>query len=213
MTLRTFVTRVAMAGALTLALATFGVAQAAAQNTGTVTGQVRNAETLQPLSGAQVFIEGTQIGNLVNNVGRFLLLNVPAGTYTVNATMIGFTTASQEVTVTAGGTATVDLVLREQALALEGVIVTGTAGQARRREVGNSIEALGTRDIELAAVTQARWIHVAAMGATTGVAVAWFVAISHAKFFLGANLTWGALGLWSAYLGALWLTAGIRPDG
>ena len=65
----------------------------------------------------------------------------------------------------------------------------------------------------LAAVTQARWIHVAAMGATTGVTVAWFVAISHAKFFLGANLTWGALGLWSAYLGALWLTAGIRPDG
>jgi TonB-linked SusC/RagA family outer membrane protein len=155
MTLRTFATRVAKVGAIALAFAAFGVADAAAQNTGTVTGQVRNAESLAPLAGAQVFIEGTQIGNLVNNVGRFLLLNVPAGTYTINATMIGFTTASQEVTVTAGGTATVDFVLREQALALEGVIVTGTAGQARRREVGNSIEALGTRDIEVAAVTQA----------------------------------------------------------
>jgi outer membrane receptor protein involved in Fe transport len=140
---------------MALTLAAFGVADAAAQNTGTVTGQVRNAESLSPLSGAQVFIEGTQIGNLVNNVGRFLLLNVPAGTYTINATMIGFTTASQEITVTAGGTTTVDFTLREQALALEGVVVTGTAGQARRREVGNSIEALGTRDIEVAAVTQA----------------------------------------------------------
>jgi iron complex outermembrane receptor protein len=95
MTLRTFVTRAAKVGLTALALAAFGVADAAAQNTGTVTGQVRNAESLGPLAGAQVFIEGTQIGNLVNNVGRYLLLNVPAGTYTINATMIGFTTASQ----------------------------------------------------------------------------------------------------------------------
>ena len=128
MTLRTFVTRAVTVGAMALALTAFGVADAAAQNTGTVTGQVRNAESLSPLSGAQVFIEGTQIGNLVNNVGRFLLLNVPAGTYTINATMIGFTTASQEITVTAGGTTTADFTLREQALALEGVVVTGTAG-------------------------------------------------------------------------------------
>ncbi len=155
MALRTFVSRAAKVGLTAFALAALCVADTAAQNTGTVTGQVRNAESLAPLSGAQVFIEGTQIGNLVNNVGRFLLLNVPAGTYTINATMIGFTTASQEITVTAGGTTTADFVLREQALALEGVVVTGTAGQARRREVGNSIESLGSRDIEIAAVTQA----------------------------------------------------------
>ena len=103
MTLRTFVWRSAKAGrslAIALAFVGFGAVGASAQNTGTVTGLVRDAVSLAPLSGAQVSIEGTGIGGLVNNVGRFLLLNVPAGTYTVNVTMIGYSVGSQQITVT-----------------------------------------------------------------------------------------------------------------
>lgn len=156
MALRTFVSRTAKAArtlTVALALAAFSAVGVTAQNSGTVTGLVRDAVNLSPLAGAQVSIEGTGIGGLVNNVGRFLLLNVPAGTHTVNVTMIGYSAGSQTVTVTAGGTATSDFSLREQALSLEGVVVTGTAGQARRREVGNAIESVGSRDIEVAAIT------------------------------------------------------------
>ena len=156
MALRTFVSKTAKVGrnlAIALAFAAFGAVGVTAQNAGTVTGLVRDAVSLAPLAGAQVSIEGTGIGGLVNNVGRFLLLNVPAGTHTVNVTMIGYGAGTQQVTVTAGGTATANFSMREQALSLEGVIVTGTAGQARRREVGNAISALGARDIEVAAVT------------------------------------------------------------
>ena len=142
---------------LTIALAfvAFGAVGVAAQNTGTVTGLVRDAVTLAPLAGAQVAVEGTGIGGLVNNVGRFLLLNVPAGTQTINVTLIGYSAGSETVSVTAGGTSTVDFSLREQALSLEGVVVTGTAGQARRREVGNVVESIGSADIEIAAITSA----------------------------------------------------------
>jgi len=146
-------TSVARNLAIALAFVAFSAAGVAAQNTGTVTGLVRDAVSLAPLAGAQVSVEGTGIGGLVNNVGRFLLLNVPAGTQTINVTLIGYTAGSQTVTVTAGGTATVDFGLREQALSLEGVVVTGTAGQARRREVGNVVESIGAADIELAAIT------------------------------------------------------------
>jgi len=158
MTLPTFAKRTASAFrnlAIALAFVAFGAVGATAQNTGTVTGLVRDAVSLAPLAGAQVSIEGTGIGGLVNNVGRFLLLNVPAGEQTVNVTLIGYSPGSQTVTVTAGETATVDFRLREQALALEGVIVTGTAGQARRREVGNTVESIQSGDIEIAAVTSA----------------------------------------------------------
>ncbi len=158
MTLRMFAKRTANAlRNLTVALAfvAFGAVGVAAQNTGTVTGLVRDAATLQPLAGAQVSVEGTGVGGLVNNVGRFLLLNVPAGQQTINVTLIGYSAGSQTVSVTAGETATVDFRLREQALALEGVIVTGTAGQARRREVGNVVESINSADIELAAITTA----------------------------------------------------------
>ncbi|MGY8776495.1 MAG: TonB-dependent receptor plug domain-containing protein, partial [Longimicrobiales bacterium] len=149
MTLRTFVSRTVAALAFTM----FSAVGLAAQSTGTITGLVRDGLNLAPLAGAQVSIEGTGIGGLVNNVGRFLLLNVPAGTQTVNVTMIGYGAGTATLTVTAGGTASNNFDLREQALSLEGVVVTGTAGQARRREVGNSIESVGQRDIAIAAVT------------------------------------------------------------
>jgi TonB-linked SusC/RagA family outer membrane protein len=139
--------------AIVLALAAFGAVGVTAQNTGTVTGLVRDAVTLAPLAGAQVSVAGTGIGGLVNNVGRFLLLNVPAGSQTLNVTMIGFTPGTETLTVRAGETANVNFGLREQALALEGVVVTGTAGQARRREVGNVVESLDQRDIQMAAIT------------------------------------------------------------
>ncbi|MDH3272312.1 MAG: TonB-dependent receptor, partial [Gemmatimonadota bacterium] len=148
-------TRAARRLAIALAFVAFGAVGATAQNTGTVTGLVRDAVSLAPLAGAQVSIEGTGIGGLANNVGRFLLLNVPAGQHTVNVTLIGYGQASETVTVTAGQTATVNFGLRETALALEGVIVTGTAGQARRREVGNVVESISSADIELAAITSA----------------------------------------------------------
>jgi TonB-linked SusC/RagA family outer membrane protein len=156
MDLRTFVlntVKVARNFAIALAFMVFGAVGVTAQNTGTVTGLVRDATTLAPLAGAQVAVEGTGVGGLVNNVGRFLLLNVPAGTQTVNVTMIGYAAGSMTVSVTAGGTATLDFEIREQALALEGVVVTGTAGQARRREVGNSIESVSASDIAVAAIT------------------------------------------------------------
>jgi TonB-linked SusC/RagA family outer membrane protein len=104
----------------------------------------------------------------VNNVGRFLLLNVPAGEQTINVQLIGYSEGSQTVTVTAGGTATVNFNLREQALSLEGVVVTGTAGQARRREIGNQISSVGSDDIEISAVVQTSDV---LQGRTTGIQI------------------------------------------
>ena len=110
--------------------------------TGTVTGAVRSAANGQPIPGAQVAIPELNIGILANNVGRYLLQNVPAGTHTVQVQYIGYTALTAEVTVTAGDATIQDFSLRSEAISLEGVIVTGTAGAARRREIGNSVSQL-----------------------------------------------------------------------
>jgi TonB-dependent SusC/RagA subfamily outer membrane receptor len=60
---------------------------------------------------------------------------------------IGYGTATQEVTVTAGQSVAADFTLAEQALGLDEIVVTGTAGAARRREVGNSIVQISAADI------------------------------------------------------------------
>ncbi len=113
----------------------------AAQN-GTVTGTVRSATNGQPIAGAQVAIPALNVGILANNVGRYLLPNVPAGTHTIEVQYIGYSASSAEVTVTAGQASLQDFELRSEAISLEGVVVTGTAGAARRREIGNSISQL-----------------------------------------------------------------------
>src|SRR5262245_4901354 len=104
-----------------------------------VTGRVVDQSTGQPMAAVQVSITGTGVGALSQQSGRYLLLNVPVGTHTVTAQRIGFRTASAQVTVTAGATVVQDFTLAEEAVGLDEIIVTGTAGGGRQREVGASV--------------------------------------------------------------------------
>ncbi|MEQ9397614.1 MAG: TonB-dependent receptor [Longimicrobiales bacterium] len=124
----------------------FTASDAAAQN-GQIAGQVTDAASGRPMDAVQVYLSNTSLGTLTNAQGRFLMLNVPTGTYSLTAERIGFGTVTQQVTVAAGQTATVTLTMESAALGLDELVVTGTAGAARRREVGNSISQLSLADI------------------------------------------------------------------
>ncbi len=110
--------------------------------TGRVTGRVTDGTSGAPLAQVQVYLPGTGLGTLSRQDGRFLILNVPAGSYTVTAERVGQKTATQAITVGADQTVEVDLTMETQALGLDEIVVTGTAGAARRREVGNSVTSL-----------------------------------------------------------------------
>lgn len=92
---------------------------------GRVVGQVLDAQTGRPLPGAQVMVEGTQIGVLAGLEGRYIIANVPAGAVTLRSTMLGYATKSVTgVQVTTGSTVQVDLTLDSSALELEGITVS-----------------------------------------------------------------------------------------
>lgn len=112
--------------------------------TGTITGQVVDSRTTQPLAGVQVDVVEAELGGLTQANGRFLLPNVPVGTQTLRAQRIGYRTVTQEVVVRAGVTTPVNFQLAVEALVLDEIVVTGTAGQARLREVGNAITQINT---------------------------------------------------------------------
>lgn len=123
---------------------------AAAQ--GTVTGTVTEAGTQRPLVNAQVYIEGTSFGSLSNARGQFLILNVPAGEHTVRAELIGYAASEATVTVQAGQTATTNFQLRQTALALDQIVVTGAGAATERRRLGNQIATVDLREMEAAPV-------------------------------------------------------------
>lgn len=99
---------------------------------GNITGKVVDRTTGDGLPGANVLIEGTTLGAATDAQGRFTIYNVPAGTYTVKASFIGYNIERQTVQVVSGEVATVEFALQPQALVMEGVYVT--ASRARERE-------------------------------------------------------------------------------
>jgi TonB-linked SusC/RagA family outer membrane protein len=112
-----------------------------------ITGRVTNSTTGASLAAVQVFIAGSGIGALSQQNGRYLLLNVPVGTHTLTAQRIGYGQQSAEITVAADETVVRDFALAEQALGLDAIIVTGTAGGARQREIGTAVARLDAREI------------------------------------------------------------------
>lgn len=118
-----------------------------AQQTGTITGRVSDQQTGQPLSAAQVHIPELNIGVLTQQNGRFILLNVPAGTHTVVAERIGYRQSTQAITVEAGGNTERDLFMSEEALQLSEIIVTGTPGGTQRRAIGNVVSRVNAEEI------------------------------------------------------------------
>ncbi len=133
--------------ALTAALV--AAAPLAARQTGQIGGTVTSTATGQALANVRISVMGTDILQTTDGQGRFLLPNVPAGTHTVTATRIGYGQVRTQVQLAAGGATTLAFRLSRLVVALEGIVVTGTAIAAQRREIGNSISLITSEDIEL----------------------------------------------------------------
>jgi TonB-linked SusC/RagA family outer membrane protein len=129
------VRRLSLACAL-LAAATTSLA---AQQVGTLTGQVTDSRTRAPISAAQVAVRTLSTGSLTQANGRFLIPNVAVGTHTVEVTRIGFSPVTQQVTVRPGEATVANFELVEEAIGLDEIVVTGTAGATQKRALGQSV--------------------------------------------------------------------------
>ena len=61
-----------------------------AGNTGKVAGSVIDKQTEQPLIAANVFVKDTYLGGVTNEKGKYFILQVPPGEYTVVVSYIGY---------------------------------------------------------------------------------------------------------------------------
>ena len=124
------------------------VGHALGQSTGTIDGVVVDAANGQPIAGAQVFIEALSLGGITDTEGRYSITNVPAGSHELSAGIVGYLTASEDVTVLGGQVATVDLRLNFTALELDEVVVTGTSAEARARELPYTVSVVARRRLQ-----------------------------------------------------------------
>lgn len=88
-----------------------------AAETGKITGKVIDKETGEGLPGANVLVTGTSMGATTDVNGRFFMLNVPSGVYSIRASFVGYRTVTvTNVGVSGDLTTTTDFELPSQAL-------------------------------------------------------------------------------------------------
>jgi TonB-linked SusC/RagA family outer membrane protein len=117
-----------------------------AQGSTAIQGRVLDARSGQGVVGASVIVQGTTLGAVTGDDGRFRIGNVPPGTHTIVARRLGYAPHRQTVVVGAEQVALADIVLENAAISLDQVIVTGTAGAEQRRSIGNAVSTISADD-------------------------------------------------------------------
>jgi outer membrane receptor for ferrienterochelin and colicin len=115
--------------------------------TGIVEGSVTDAVTGQPLPGANIILKNMDLGAAADQSGFYVIENVPAGVYIIQASMIGYedrVTADQPVE--ANRVTRIDFEMRECVIVTESVAITGSYFE-RSSDAVSSSHTLSSREI------------------------------------------------------------------
>jgi TonB-dependent starch-binding outer membrane protein SusC len=119
----------------------------AQQPTGTITGQVIDSATRQPLAGVSVVVDGTRLGAVTRDDGTFTIVGVPAGTHSVRTRRIGYGSIPVLVSVSDGGTASASFALVKRAAVLDQVVVVGYTTQ-KKSSITGAVSTVNAADVE-----------------------------------------------------------------
>lgn len=120
---------------------------------GLISGTVIDRESNAGVGGAVVLLQGTLLSGRTDEAGRFRLVGVPAGRYTLRVLAIGFTGDSLPVLVLAGGQSDVTVGLRRAPVGLADVVVTASRTPEGSGESGASVTLLSAQQLARRNVT------------------------------------------------------------
>ncbi|MBI2072972.1 MAG: TonB-dependent receptor plug domain-containing protein [Gemmatimonadetes bacterium] len=138
---------------------------AAAQAAGAIAGVVVD-QAGQPIAGVDILVTGTALRYRSDVQGRFQFRNVPGPQVTLRFARLGYRSLT---TVAQVGSQDLRVELAEAAISLDEVVITGTAGETVKREIGNAVTSVDAAEI----VAEARIPDVASLlsGRTPGAEV------------------------------------------
>lgn len=117
---------------LVLTAMMIGVSLTAHTQTGNLKGKVMAGT--QPVKYANVVLEGSKYGAAADTGGVFVLKHVPAGTYKVLVTAIGYGKAGKTITINKGDTTFLSFDLASNNSTLNEVVISGTMKEVSKLE-------------------------------------------------------------------------------
>jgi len=139
--------------------------------TGKIAGRVIDSETREPLVGVNVVVKGTTLGSSTDIEGYYTILLVPSGTYSVVATMVGYSSVTvSEVRVRIDQTATENIELPQETINMGDIIVVAERNIVRK-DVATSVAAVQPEEIRALPVTSVTEVIALQAGVEEGLAI------------------------------------------
>jgi len=116
--------------------------------TGKLSGTIKDAQTGEPLIGANVLLEGTTLGATTNFNGEFVVLNIPSGKYAIKFSYIGYETLlMRNVSITVDQTTFLKVTLQPESIQVDEMVVTAQTPLIQK-DVTSSISVITREEIE-----------------------------------------------------------------
>ena len=106
---------------------------AQAQSDPHIIGHVIDKKTQEHVPYVTIRLVNTTFATTTDDTGHYKLTTIPDGNYIIEASAVGYITASQPVSIRSNSTITVNFTLEEDALLLEQVVVTGNRSETKKR--------------------------------------------------------------------------------
>jgi iron complex outermembrane receptor protein len=124
------------------------VADAQTTIAGTVSGLVKDSTTGEPVPAGRARLLETHREVTLHEDGRFQFANVPAGTHTLVVQRLGYRPERRTVTLTAGQSVELTILMAPAAVQLAAEVVTGTLSERPRDEVLSPTSIVGDEELD-----------------------------------------------------------------
>lgn len=119
-----------------------------AGTTGKLTGTIKDAQTGEPLIGANILIEGTDFGAASNVNGEYVILNIPPGRYNVKISFIGYeTVVYTDVIIIVDQTTQLSAEINPKSIEVDEVVVVAPSPMIQK-DITSSISVISREEIE-----------------------------------------------------------------
>ena len=118
-----------------------------------IVGHIIDKKSGEHLPFINVFLQGTTIGTVSDGTGHYYLKNLPEGKFTLVMKSVGFKTIEKEIVSKKGKTLEINFQTEEDAVSLDGVVVSANRNETTRRLAPSLVNVLDTKVFERANAT------------------------------------------------------------
>lgn len=113
-----------------------------------IVGHVLDKKSREHLPYINIYIHGTTIGTSSDGTGHYYLKNLPEGKFTLVMKSIGYKTIERQVTLNKGKTLEINFEAEEDAVSLDGVVVSANRNETTRRMAPSLVNVLDSKVFE-----------------------------------------------------------------